>query len=187
MKHMMKRVAEFLEHEDIRFEQINDVALRAGFSGMNGSFDTIGMVDEERRVLSFRTIYPIKASQDKRLTVAETLMRMNALMHVGNFELDMDLGLILFKTSIRFGDIEPDDLTLRHLLFVNWTMVEVHFEAINAVLFGNVSPQRAVEMVKEFQEAAVKKANSTKPRGKSAATAGRWGGRLGDVMGPSSN
>ncbi|MCK4601580.1 MAG: hypothetical protein KAU28_03890, partial [Phycisphaerae bacterium] len=138
-------------------------------------------------VLSFRTVYPIRASQDKRLTIAETLMRMNSSMPVGNFEVNMDMGLILFKTSIRFGDIEPDDLTLRHLLLANWAMAELHFEAINAVLFGNASPQRAVEMVEEFQEAAAKKADSAKPRGKSASAAGRWGGRLGDVMGPSSN
>jgi hypothetical protein len=66
---------------------------------------------------------------------------------LGNFEIDMDDGLITYKTSIILGKSGLHEDVIKHLLYANWMASDKYCPAISAVAFGNVSPKRAAEMM----------------------------------------
>ncbi len=189
MKAIMEAVKEFCRSNDIRFEEMgDDPVLRLGVAGKNASFFTYVTVEEEDRALSFRTIYPITVPKNRLPQIIEVTTLANGGIRLGSFEVSLTHGRIAFKTSAMFGPQDPDDTMIKHLCFANWASSDHFFPACSAVLFGDISPKEAIKLVEADGESADTDSCSSKPAGSGASTAGQgWGGRLGHVMGPSSN
>jgi hypothetical protein len=150
MESITKIVKNYFRRESIEFEQIgNDNAFEIGFAGEHGCFLGYVAVDEEERTILVETIAPIKAPKDKRLKAAELIARINRLLLIGNFNFNMDTGLIAYKTSIILGDSNLHGDIIKHLLFANWFAMDKYFPAFNLVIFGDVQPKKAVEMIRK--------------------------------------
>ena len=150
MKSITKTVESFFRREGIKFKQAGHTGvLKVGFAGEHGCFLGYSDTDEEKRTVHIQTILPVKAPRDKRLRVAELIARINQYLLIGNFELNMDSGLIGYKTSIMLGNGELLDDTIEHLLFGNWSATDRYFPACNLVIFGDVQLKKAVEMIRK--------------------------------------
>lgn len=183
MKRIMKTLTEYLDRKDIHFEEVDDDVLQTGFLGKNGVFDTIISANEEGRTLGIKTIYPIRAQEERRAEVADVLMRANLRLIAGAFYMDMDSGRIVFRTGIRFLENVVDEEVIQELLFLNWAMSDAHFEVVTAVIYGNLSPVAAIEMMKHQKTGDRKETVSRGPKSKDLPNTDRgWGGRLGGFM-----
>ncbi len=95
--------------------------------GDSGCFLGYVDIDEEQRTLYIRTLAPVKVPTSKRQEVAELLMRVNQRFLLGNFDLNMDSGVIAYKTSVMLGDSSLHDDIIEHLLYANWRAVDRYF------------------------------------------------------------
>jgi hypothetical protein len=178
MKDVIVAVHSFLRHEEIKFEQTHfDGVLKLGFIGDNGCFLGYVDADEERRAVQVRTIAPVRVERSKMPDVAELLMRVNCRLLLGNLELNMDSGTIVSRTGIVLGESDLHHEVMEHLLYANWLNMDRFFPAVNAVLFGNISPRKALDRVLQ------QRPDPPDDAGRDESP----GGRLRDILGGSSN
>ncbi len=180
MESITKTVESFFRCERIKFEQTENTGFfKIGFAGDSGCFLGYVDIDEEQRALYIMTLAPARIPSNKRQELAEFLMRINCCLLLGNFDLDMDTGLIAYKTSIMLGDSDLHDDIIEHLLYANWYAMDRFFPTINMVVFENISPKRAFEKVEQqYQQ---------QPDNQDIHSDEFLGGRLGDILGGSLN
>jgi len=152
MKRIDEAVRSFFEREEIRFEHTElPEVFKLGFVGENGCFLGYVDADEDERTIQIRTLAPVVVSRGKRSQAAELLTRINQRLVLGTLELDMDNGDIACRTSIILGESDlPHDI-MEHLLYANWCVMDRFFPAVNAVLFGNMSPKQALDRSRRRQ------------------------------------
>lgn len=139
-------------HENIKFERTEPTGVfRSGFIGENGCLLGYVDADGERSTVYTRTLAPLVVSKGKRLEPAELVARINHRLLRGNLELNIDTGAIACPTSISLGesDLHPDGM--EHLLYGNCRAMDRFFPTVNAVLFGNISPRKAINQVLQRQ------------------------------------
>ena len=104
--------------------------------------------EETERVCLLAT-YPALVPEAKRLAAAEYLTRANFGILLGNFELDMDMGLVRFKTS---ADVESIPLTptfLKNLFEAMLTTSTKYYPGLMKVIYANMVPADAVAVVRQ--------------------------------------
>jgi hypothetical protein len=181
MKSITEAIKSFFKQEGIKFEQVGrDSIFKLGFVGDSGCFLGYVNIDEEQRALYIRTLAPVRVPTSKRQKLAELLMRFNQRLLLGGFDLNMNSGLIAYKTSIILGEGNLHDDIIEHLLFANWWAIDKYFPAINMVIFGNISPKPAIEKVKGRRGPAPDSSDDTDP-------GEFFRGRLGNILGGSLN
>jgi hypothetical protein len=182
MKSITESVKSFFKQKGMRFEQIDHSrAFKLGFAGHNGRFLGYLAVDEEERTVLIKSISPAKAPKNKMSNAAELIARINRPLLIGNFELDIDTGLITYKTSIILGDSDLHNDILENLLFANWFAMDRYFPAFNLVIFGDVQPKKAIEMIRKSRGSGSD--NSDEDNG-TPKTPSLW---LRDILGGSMN
>ena len=189
MKTIMEAFKEFCSSKGIRFEEMpEEPVLRIRIAGKNATFLTYITVDEEDRELSIRTISPVLVPKDRLPQILEVTALANGRARLGNFEVSFADGRTDFRTSVIFGQQDPDETIIDHLCHSNWASSDRYLPACCSVLFGSTSPQEAIRLVDADRDPVDTGTGSSTTTSSSAPNAGpRWGGRLGDVMGPSSN
>jgi hypothetical protein len=148
METLLDVMVKFFNQENWPFTRLNgkDV-LRLGFQGKNGSWFCYAQAREEQKIILFHSVCPVNVPEDKRSLVAEFLIRSNYGMLVGNFELDYTDGEVRFKTGV---DVEGTELTIalvHNLVYVNVLMMDRYLPGIMAVLYGDLTPEGAVNQV----------------------------------------
>lgn len=145
MSTMYDAMIAFFEEDDWRYEEMPDRhCLRLGFAGKNANFMCFAEAHEAIETFVFYSVYPLKAPENKRQSVAEYLTRANYGLFVGNFELDFRDGEIRFKTSV---DVEDADLAplLKRLVYSNVVMADKYFHGLMQVIYSDMEPKLAVE------------------------------------------
>jgi hypothetical protein len=180
MKSLIEMVEAFFISRHLKYDLVEErTALRTGVAGRNGYFDALAVVDEESRGITFVSLCPLRVPASRRQVAAELIARINWPVRLGHFDLGMDDGEIRYRTAIMLGKTDPDEETIAHLILANFTMMNHYFSAITAVLFGNVSPEAALEALTEEErsrEAETKPGQSGGPNG---SVNHGFGGRLG--------
>ncbi|NET58186.1 MAG: YbjN domain-containing protein [Symploca sp. SIO2E6] len=118
--------------------------LQLAYQGKNGLWNCYAQARETEKQFIFYSIYPELVSEDKRLTMAELLTRLNYGLVIGNFEMDFNDGEIRYKTSI---GVEGNILThqvIKRLVYANVTIIDHYLPTIRAVMDGNKSPEEAI-------------------------------------------
>jgi hypothetical protein len=148
MGEILDAVIRFFHEDDWSFVQIEDrSALQLGFQGDNGQWPCYVESREEFKQFTFYSVCPVNVPEEKRFAMAEFLTRANYGLVIGNFEMDMDDGEILYKTSI---DVQGDELSpslVRNAVYVNVTMMDRYLPGIMSVVYGSSSPAEAIAQV----------------------------------------
>ena len=142
------RVESLLEQRRIGFVRTLDPdVLELSLDGDNASFLSYIFVAKPRRIITIRTLVPLKTPDDKRSQVAELLVRINAHLELGHFEFSWRDGLIVCRTSIMLGTSKLHADLLRHLLDANWWVCDRWFPAMRAVVVRNLTPEQAMQEI----------------------------------------
>ncbi|MBT3221838.1 MAG: hypothetical protein HN348_22400 [Proteobacteria bacterium] len=116
------------------------------YQGTDDSWTCVALVFEDRQQFLFYSVLDVTVESSRRDEMAHFLNRANHQMVMGNFELNMDMGELRFKTSI---DVEGGDLggtMLHNLLYTNVLTMDRYISGINAVHQG-ADPLLAIEGV----------------------------------------
>lgn len=121
--------------------------IHMNYQGDNGVWGCTMLLREEDYLCLFYSRSPLIASAAQMQLAAEFVLRANCGLPVGNFEIDLDDGTMLFKTSI---DVEGQGLSLplvRQLVVANVTMMDRYLPGIKALIEDNASAKAALAMV----------------------------------------
>lgn len=145
MKKISTLVRDFLEETGRDFEQTDDKEhFKICFGGDNGSYSILVTIDDKDRLLIPRTMCPINVPKAKLPAVAELIARKNCSLSLGNFDIDMDDGLIFFRTGMKVGQIDLDHETLYVLVRGNPFIMDDFLPAIASVAYGNATAEEAI-------------------------------------------
>jgi len=179
MKQLSKLIKDFLDDMGLRHERSDDQKdFKIGFTGDNGHFSAMITVDNVGRRIVVDTMCPINVPKTRLLAVTELTARINFGLALGNLDIDLGDGLILFRTGIKVGRINLDHETLFALICGNLWMMDRYAPAIASVAYGDITPQKAMAMLedepgqaKEAQEALSKQRRSRKQQSADGRTA----------------
>jgi hypothetical protein len=138
----------FFQDDQWPAEQQGDrLLLRLEFAGKNGRWPCYAETKHGRTQYLFYSACPVNVPEDKRVLVTEYLTRANLGLLIGNFEIDLASGDIVFKTSMDVEGIEPQPILVRHLAYANVTTMDQYLPGLLDVLYRGVSPVDAIAKV----------------------------------------
>ncbi|WP_421955773.1 YbjN domain-containing protein [Polaromonas sp.] len=110
----------------------------AQIGGEHGNWHTYVQItedDEVRRVVIHAQL-PARIPAGTRLKVAELLTRINYELIVGNFELGLEDGDVLFKTALDLADGHLTKAMFERMYLLNCQVMNQHYGRIWSVAFG---------------------------------------------------
>ena len=147
MKELSESLVGFLKDEDWRFEELDgEKTYRLHFDGRHGSYSMMIFIDNERRMFNVCTKCPIDVPKSKLTAIAELISRINCNLTLGNFDLDIDDGLIFFKTGMKAGKANPEHETISTVIFGNCYIIDRYLPTLASVIYGRLSPKKAIQL-----------------------------------------
>jgi hypothetical protein len=140
-------IKDFLESQQWQFTQVKgkDVLL-FGISGINGNFQCIADLSEEKKEFIFFSVCGANTPPDKRQMMLELLNILNYRLFFGNFEMDVEDGEVRFRASISFDNIELNQNFIEELIMTNIMTMDKSLPSIIGLMFGDLSIERALEL-----------------------------------------
>lgn len=137
----------FVENEWIIYLIKGKPVFYTNFKGNSGEWRCCGQVNEAQQQFIFYSLSPMNVPDYKRGVMAEFLTRANYGLVVGNFEMDLDNGQVLYKTAI---DVEGDRLSsalIKQLVVANLATMDKYLPGIFHLLYNEVSPSEAIARI----------------------------------------
>lgn len=171
MKKISEQARAFLRNQGIRFGRAKGGCFKAGLRDRNGTFFVIIDADDQNQLLGAYTICPLTIPKTKLMAVSELTARINCLLTLGNFEIDMEDGRILARTALKLGDTQLDNGTREGNIFHGWATMDYFFPAIASVLFTDISPREALDKLEDSERES---SSGDKPRTEGFASSERF-------------
>ena len=138
-------VENFLEEDEWPLTKLdNPSILQTVFQGDNGKWSCYAQVREIQRQLIFYSIAPINVEENKRLSMAEFITRINYILSIGNFELDFDDGEIRYRTSISLEENYLDSGLVKQLIYTNVLIMDKYLPSIMKVIYSDKSVENII-------------------------------------------
>jgi len=122
--------------------------LHAYFNGHYGTFRLTVAVDDRDDLVQIFGFVPLVVPPHKLAAMSELCVRLSWNLKLGRFELDHTHRQLRFHIGSAYlaGDLNHE--LVARLVGLSLLMVDQHFPAVIAVLYGDASPEHAVEQVR---------------------------------------
>jgi hypothetical protein len=130
-------VREVLERHGWQAEPVDDPepTLRLRVQGRNAAWSVYVRALPDAGVLAVYSVFPIDTPPERRVAMACAVARANTGLQVGNFELDLDDGELLFKTAIALRGEPLTAALFAPLIEDNIAAMDDFFPVLGAVLY----------------------------------------------------
>ena len=176
MKNISEQVRAFIRNQDLRFEQTKGGCFKGSFKGLTATFSVFIHVDDNKHLLSAYTICPLTIPKAKLTAVTKLIARINCMLIMGNFDIDMEDGTLLARMAIKLGDIELDCDTLKGIIFGGWVTMDYCFPAIASVVLKDISPSEALAELEDNWHKSIRQNKSRMDKLPSDERFNRWMG-----------
>ena len=119
------------------------------FVGKNATWTCSAYTYDDREQLAFYSNIPLLVSKDKRNIMSEFLTRANFGQILGNWEYDLDLGKIRFKTSIDVEGMEISTQSLNQVIYTNVLTADKSIPGIRSILERDLTPLEAINLIEK--------------------------------------
>ena len=126
-------------------EKSNDMHME--FQGIHAKWICSAHSYEDRNQFVFYSNIPVQVPKEKRMLLSEFLNRANYRQVIGNWEIDLDRGLIRFKTSIDIEGVEFQEKLINYVIMPNVVAADKYLPGIVSVLDGQQSPKEAISFI----------------------------------------
>lgn len=103
----------------------------------------------EREVLHIASPLPGKVPEDKRIDAAVALAAINNRIMNGNFDLDLDTGLIVFRVCQSFHDNDISEEQVHYLLAIVFITTDQFNDTLFMMAKGAMTLEQLLEKVKQ--------------------------------------
>jgi hypothetical protein len=142
----------FCRGADIRFDEGED-GLELVIGGDNGQWPCFAQeIGGDRFV--FYSYWPEEVPSGKRATMSELLTRANLGLWTGAFEIDLDHGMVRFRTSgsVVAGDLGPE--VIAPVFYANVQIMDAYVPGIQEVLTTGRQPAEIIADIEKAVESA---------------------------------
>ena len=129
----------FLKKNSVQFECENNL-YRLYINGKNTTWRLGMIIDDERKVLFIRSLYPFTVADAKKSKIAELIVRLNSNIVLGCFNMDYAEGEVTFNMAHFWGKTEMDHDSIERLFFIQIRTVDDMFQLFAEVNFGEGEP-----------------------------------------------
>ena len=120
--------------------------LHAGLEGENAKWRYLACQDDAGRFVMV-SLLPLKAPEARRAACAELLVRINAKIGFGHFDLDFSDGELAFRTVVPIAAKSRLMVgVIEHVIRGHHILVDQFLPAISALLFAGVTPEKALKV-----------------------------------------
>jgi hypothetical protein len=118
--------------------------LHFGIDGHNGRWRCMACADESGRFVLVSLI-PLQAAEARHKACAELIVRINARLSLGRFDLDFNDGELRYITNVPLGEEDAlSDEVIGDVIRGHHDIVDTFIPAIAAVLFASIPPEKAI-------------------------------------------
>ena len=144
---MFEKLITYLQGKGWRYIENKDRGLISfSLAGSNGTFQCAALLDEKEEKLGFYCYSLVNCPPESILKMAELLMRLNGTVFYGNFELNFETGVIVFKTSLFSHGIDLNPEVLDNIVISNVFVMDDYSPLIMKLIYANVTPLEAYEL-----------------------------------------
>lgn len=144
MKSAINTMSEYFDVpvEDLEVNE-DAVSLKQSIKGAYAIYEYCAFIIPKDALFRFVVYCPLTIPEDRRLAMAEFITRSNEYFMVGNFNLNMEQGILRFAASIPFNGDELSLTLVDNVVKACLWSMDGHFPGIMGVVEG-VSPQLAL-------------------------------------------
>ena len=128
-------------------DSVDGPLLRLVHDGTSARWVFYVHIEAGERYVAVYSVFPFDAPEEHRAATAELLTRINSGLVIGNFEIDLEDGEILGKTSLSAADDLVSTAAISRLVEANLEAMDRYFPAIAAVASGDMTPGDAFATV----------------------------------------
>jgi hypothetical protein len=144
----MDVILQFFQEDQWNYQKLdNKPVIRAGYRGEHGTWVCYAQVDEALHRFSFHSLMGLNIAPQYRVPVVEYLTRVNYLLAVGSFDMDLDTGNVRFRTSIELYSCALSVEQVRSLAYTTVRTMDHFFPGVMAVVHGGLLPEMALERI----------------------------------------
>lgn len=142
-------VKDFFVRNDWEYEQgeDNEGAFCAGVSTDNADFDVVVIADDSINQLTCFCVHEDEIEEDRRLAVAEYMVRVNANTVLGVYDMDFDDGTLRVRSAINIADMQPSMKMVEIMIHGIISTADVYFPGLKKVVSGEATPEDALDEV----------------------------------------
>jgi len=150
MNNALSSIIEYFKSHEWNFTQDADrPLLRTGFSGENGEWRCVAVLEREEKQFTFLSFFPCKAPAKLRRSCAELITRINFRLSTGSFQMDWDDGEILMKTTMFIPSEGLSSEIIDPVVDLNLPTMDFFFPAFIKVLYAGAKPEDALHQLEE--------------------------------------
>lgn len=144
--YLLASAIQCFEQEQWSFTRIpNQPVLCTQFQGESGGWDCYVYIQAEQERVLFYSVLEEKITEDKLMSIAEIICRINYNLPVGNFELDFEEGEVRCKTYMQTIDNRANHIaSIKRLVYDNISLMDQYLPVIKQILYTDASPQSAI-------------------------------------------
>ena len=143
---LTERVESFFIEDGWSPEKLESAPVyRMKYSDRNGEWTCLAIVKEEHQQFLFYSICPANALEHRRSAILDYLNRLNVILDVGNFEMDMEDGEIRFRTSIDAEEEPLSSTLIKNLVYMNVLTMNHYLPGLIAVNLAGEDPEEVVK------------------------------------------
>jgi hypothetical protein len=149
---IMETVVKYFQNTHMDFKQVEiygENQLTTQLRVKNCTLMCVTKIREKGKIFAFCAAYKLHVPANKRRKVAEYLMWANDGLVLGNFEMDMETGLVLFRTSMAVADQVPSQSQIEEAIWETLFQADRYYPGLIALLEENISPHEACKIVEE--------------------------------------
>ena len=145
-------VIRFFQEDQWNFQKLeNKPVVRAGYRGEHGTWVCYARVDREAQRFIFHSLMGLNIPPQYRMPVVEYLMRVNYLLAIGCFDMDLETGDVRFKTAIELSGCPLTVEQVRSMAYVNVRTMDHYFPGVMAVVHRGMLPETALAHIDPLQ------------------------------------
>lgn len=144
---ILDALVEFFTGEGWPFHKMDteENSIQIGFQGDNGLWNCFAKAREDANQLLFYSICPVIAPPEKRGAVTEYITLVNYGLAIGNFEMDLESGVIRYKTYLSTEGISLTTEIIRQVVFPNLLITDRFLPGLLKTVYSEISPAEALE------------------------------------------
>lgn len=123
---------------------VKNQIVRLEIRGVNTSFYSFLIVDDEQESLLCNTHIKLRIPSDKHLEVCEFMNRVNYELANGNFEMDMEDGEIRFRTYLDLSGADPSKEQILNLIWNAVQSFDNYYPGLTEIIDHDLTPEESI-------------------------------------------
>ncbi len=148
---VFETVGAWLTEQGFEYDTQGEEVFAFRYRGENGIWQCFVVCREDEEQVLFYSAAPIAVPEERRIDMAEYILRANYGSVLGGFEMDVDDGELRYATGLDFTDTKLDPLMLRNMALSNVLMMDTYLPGALAVIHGGVAPDEAIDKTEQAE------------------------------------